>query len=81
MQPELTPKPSRTTQPRIGDVAGIREQTLCSACSRANPFWVAVALLVLVRVMTWLEPSFGTVDNIDQHHAQLSRRSASWRSA
>ena len=48
----------------IGDVVGIREQTAFQKMIASQAFWVAVALLVLVVFMTWLEPSFGTVDNI-----------------
>ena len=48
----------------IADVVGIKEQTLLQRMYSSQAFWVAVALFVLIVFMTWLEPSFGTVDNI-----------------
>lgn len=48
----------------IADVVGIKEQTLFQRFVSSQAFWVAVALFVLVLFMTWLEPSFGTSDNI-----------------
>jgi ribose transport system permease protein len=48
----------------IGDVVGIREQTVLQRLITNQAFWVAIALLILVVFMTFLEPSFGTVDNI-----------------
>lgn len=48
----------------ISDVVGIREQTILQSMLKSQPFWVAVALLVLIVFMAWFQPSFGTVDNI-----------------
>ncbi len=48
----------------ISDVVGIKEQTVFQRIVASQPFWVSVALLVLVVYMTILEPSFGTVDNV-----------------
>ena len=48
----------------IADVVGIREQTLFQRFVSSQSFWVAVALFVLIVFMTWLEPSFGTIDNV-----------------
>ncbi|MDQ6432902.1 ABC transporter permease [Mesorhizobium sp. LHD-90] len=48
----------------ISDVVGVKEQTPLQALISSQAFWVAVALLVLVVFMTWLEPSFGTVENV-----------------
>lgn len=48
----------------IADVVGIKEQTLLQSFVSSQAFWVAVALLLLIVFMTWLEPSFGTVDNV-----------------
>ncbi|MEQ1954402.1 ABC transporter permease [Mesorhizobium sp. CN2-181] len=48
----------------IADVVGIKEQTALQSVISSQAFWVAVALFVLVVFMTWLEPSFGTVDNV-----------------
>lgn len=48
----------------IGEVVGIREKTLIQAMVASQPFWVSVALFVLVLFMSWFQPSFGTVDNI-----------------
>ena len=48
----------------ISDVVGIREQTLFQKMITSQAFWVAIALLLLVVFMTFLEPSFGTADNV-----------------
>ena len=48
----------------IADVVGIKEQTLFQRFVSSQAFWVAVALFVLIVFMTWLEPSFGTSDNV-----------------
>ena len=47
----------------ISEVVGIREQTLVQRLVASQPFWVAIALVVLVMYMTALEPTFGTVAN------------------
>jgi simple sugar transport system ATP-binding protein len=47
----------------ISDVVQIREQTLFQKVISGQPFWVTVALVLLVAVMTVLQPSFGTVEN------------------
>lgn len=52
------------THAAISDVATIREQSALQRVIKTQSFWVAVALLVLVTYMTWLEPSFGTTDNV-----------------
>jgi ribose transport system permease protein len=48
----------------IDDVVGIKEQTALQRVFTSQPFWVTVALLVLVAVMAWYEPSFATADNV-----------------
>lgn len=48
----------------IDDVVGVREQTALQRMLSSQAFWVTVALAVLVAFMTWLEPSFGTTDNV-----------------
>jgi ribose transport system permease protein len=48
----------------IADVVGIRERTLYQSLMASQAFWVAVALFVLFVFMAWLEPSFGTSENI-----------------
>jgi Ribose/xylose/arabinose/galactoside ABC-type transport systems, permease components len=48
----------------ISDVVGIREQTILQSVVKSQPFWVTVALLVLIVFMSWFQPSFGTVDNV-----------------
>ena len=48
----------------ISDVVEVKEQTALQSVLTSQPFWVTVALIVLVAVMTAREPSFGTVDNI-----------------
>ena len=44
----------------ISEIVGIREQTLVQRLVASQPFWVAIALVVLVMYMTALEPTFGT---------------------
>ena len=48
----------------ISDVVGVKEQTLFKKVVASQPFWVTVALFVLVSVMASIEPSFGTANNI-----------------
>jgi ribose transport system permease protein len=48
----------------ISDVASIREQSTFQRVVANQAFWVAAALFALVMFMTWLEPSFGTADNV-----------------
>src|SRR5919201_1630469 len=48
----------------VADVAGVKEQTLLKQAITSQPFWVTVALLVLVTIMASIEPSFGTANNI-----------------
>ncbi len=62
MPPDIA-KPAESGHASIGDVVKIREQTIWQKIVASQPFWVTVALLVLVAFMTMLEPRFGTVDN------------------
>ncbi len=62
MQPDPAP-PAETGHAVLSEVAKIKEQTLLQRVLASQPFWVSVALLLLVVFMTALEPSFGTVDN------------------
>jgi ribose transport system permease protein len=48
----------------IGDVVGLKQQTVWQSIRASQSFWVAIALLLLVAVMTALEPSFGTPQNL-----------------
>ncbi len=48
----------------ISEVVGVKEQTFFKRIVASQPFWVTVALFVLVVVMTIFEPSFGTANNI-----------------
>jgi ribose transport system permease protein len=48
----------------ISDVVELKEQNLFQRLFTSQPFWITIALLVLVVVMTASEPSFGTVDNV-----------------
>ncbi len=47
----------------LSDVAGIKEQNFLHRVLASQPFWVAVALAILVSIMAAYEPSFGTSDN------------------
>ncbi|HEX2146264.1 MAG TPA: ABC transporter permease [Pseudorhizobium sp.] len=48
----------------MSDVAQNREKTVLQRILTSQPFWVTVALLILVVFMTASEPSFGTSNNI-----------------
>jgi ribose transport system permease protein len=52
------------THAAISDVVSIREQSTFQRVMANQAFWVAAALFALVMFMTWLEPSFGTADNL-----------------
>ena len=47
----------------LSEVVGIKEQTVLQRLLSSQPFWVAIALTILVTVMALKEPSFGTSDN------------------
>ena len=76
MQPDTAVSiPERPVQPdgvlhsaadhaHIADVAQLRESTLLRAVLTSQPFWVTIALLILVVVMSLTEPSFASVDNV-----------------
>ena len=63
MQPNPA-KPVETGHAAVADVIKIKEQTLYKRIVASQPFWVSVALTILVIYMSILEPSFGTVDNV-----------------
>ncbi|MBN9070319.1 MAG: ABC transporter permease [Rhizobiales bacterium] len=48
----------------LDEVADARELTPWQKLFRAQSFWVAVALLALMLVMTGLEPTFGSAENL-----------------
>ena len=48
----------------ISDVVHVTEATWLHGVWSSQPFWIMVALLILVSVMSLLEPSFGTSDNV-----------------
>lgn len=48
----------------VSDVVAVKEQTLFKQAVTSQPFWVTVALLVLVAIMASIEPSFGTANNV-----------------
>jgi ribose transport system permease protein len=48
----------------ISDVAATKEQTFGARLIASQPFWVTIALFVLVAVMAINEPSFGTTENV-----------------
>ncbi len=62
MQPE-TATPAESGHAAIADVAKIKEQSVLQRMFASQPFWVTVALFLLVVYMAALEPSFGTVNN------------------
>ena len=52
------------THAAISDIVNIREQSAFHRVMTSQAFWVAAALFALVVFMTWLEPTFGTADNV-----------------
>jgi ribose transport system permease protein len=48
----------------VADVVGVKERTLFKRTVASQPFWVTVALVVLIAVMTAVEPTFGTANNV-----------------
>lgn len=63
MPPEKE-KPAETDHASISEVVGIKEQTFLQRVAASQPFWVSVALFVLVVIMASIQPSFGTADNM-----------------
>ena len=62
MQPDTTH--SAADHAHISDVVELQESTWLRSVFTSQPFWVTVALLVLVVVMAWKEQSFATADNV-----------------
>lgn len=65
------PREATTDQPlpassvAISDVVGIRERTTLERLFASQSFWVALVLLVICAVMTWIAPTaFATTDNL-----------------
>jgi ribose transport system permease protein len=55
---------AETGHAAISDIVEIKEKTLFQKVFTSQPFWVTVALLILVAVMSFKEPSFATADNV-----------------
>ena len=48
----------------IEEVTGLRERNFLQNILGSQPFWVAIALLLICLVMSWLQPAaFATIDN------------------
>jgi ribose transport system permease protein len=62
--PLSTEPPAEQGHAAISEVVGIKEQTVLQRAFTSQAFWVTVALAILVAVMTAMEPSFGTSDNM-----------------
>jgi ribose transport system permease protein len=60
---KTTDAPAEKGHAAISEVVQIKEQTFLQRVLASQPFWVAIALILLVVVMTAKEPSFGTSDN------------------
>ena len=59
-----SPEKSKDTEhAAVSEVVGIKEQTLFQRLIASQPFWVSVALVILIAIMSYNEPSFGTSDN------------------
>ncbi|TIX33628.1 MAG: ABC transporter permease, partial [Mesorhizobium sp.] len=57
-------EPTVASHAALEEVVDVREQTPLQKLFRAQSFWVAVALVVLMLVMTALEPTFGSAENL-----------------
>ncbi|HJS84734.1 MAG TPA: ABC transporter permease [Acetobacteraceae bacterium] len=58
-------RPAQHTGVAIEEVTGLRERTVLQSVFQSQPFWVAVALLILCLVMSWLQPeAFASADNV-----------------
>ena len=64
MPPDAKAAVAEAGHAAIADVVENREQTVFQKVVTSQPFWVLVALAVLVAVMASYEPSFGTADNV-----------------
>ncbi|WP_425350360.1 ABC transporter permease [Mesorhizobium temperatum] len=51
-------------QPAMSDFVPTKEQTAFQRVISSQPFWVTIALIALVILMTAMEPSFGTSENV-----------------
>src|SRR6478609_4014383 len=66
---EEPPMSSATIRPipssvAIEDVTGLRERSLLQKLLASQPFWVTIALIAMVLVMTWDQPdAFASADN------------------
>jgi ribose transport system permease protein len=63
VKPDSNPV-AETGHASITDVVGLKQETLWQSIRGSQSFWVAVALLALMAVMTAVEPSFGTPQNL-----------------
>ena len=63
MQPEFKTA-GEAGHASITDVVGLKQLTLWQTIRASQSFWVAVALLALMAVMTVIQPSFGTPQNL-----------------
>ena len=61
--PHSAEKTAEAGHAAISEVVSIKEQTVLQKVFASQPFWVLVALLLLISFMAMLEPSFGTADN------------------
>jgi ribose transport system permease protein len=64
VQPDTATAHSAADHAHISDVSDLRESTWLRGILTSQPFWVTVALLILVIVMSLKEPSFSSADNI-----------------
>ena len=59
-----TPEPGRASV-AIQDIVGVKELTLIQRMLASQAFWVTLALLVNIGVMSWLQPAaFATTENL-----------------
>ena len=56
-------KPLQTSV-AIEEVTSLKERTLLQRIFASQPFWVTVALLAICAVLSWISPSFMTLDNM-----------------
>ncbi len=63
MQRSVSHAAAETGHAVISEVAQVKEQTVLQRVFSSQPFWIAIALVVLIVYMSAIEPTFGTVDN------------------
>jgi len=62
---ETAPAPGDGANVRIQDVVGIKEQTLFEKVISSQSFWVMIALIIIIAIMSFLQPrAFASTENL-----------------